>query len=94
MLKRFCDFCNEEIKMIDDDRTTKTQWFEIHDGLHQVKSDICNKCLTEIVKVVKRENHGFWIKPDNMNNAECSICGAKGHASYYYCPMCGARLEI
>ena len=56
MLKRYCDFCKQELKMIDDDRTTYTQWYKIVDGLHSSEKDICNECLTEIVKKVNHDN--------------------------------------
>ena len=36
---------------------------------------------------------GKWIHIDNMNNATCSICGIKAHASYNFCPICGADMR-
>jgi len=36
---------------------------------------------------------GGWIHIDNMNNATCSICGIKAHASYNFCPICGADMR-
>lgn len=49
MIKRFCDFCNSELAIIDGlDRTSKTQHYTLNkDNGNEV--DICNDCLTKIV---------------------------------------------
>ena len=42
---------------------------------------------------VQPTKKGKWIHIDNMNNATCSICGIKAHASYNFCPICGADMR-
>ena len=36
---------------------------------------------------------GEWINPEQFNRAECSICSAKAHASFKFCPYCGADMR-
>ena len=54
MIKRFCDFCNSELAIIDGlDRTSKTQYYTLNkDNGSEV--DICNDCLTKIVNVSEK----------------------------------------
>lgn len=54
MIKRFCDFCNSEMSIIDGlDRTSKTQHYTLNkDNGNEV--DICNDCLTKIVNVSEK----------------------------------------
>lgn len=50
MIKRFCDFCGEQIGLtLDLDRTHKTGRYTLtkEDG---ADVDICNACLTKIVE--------------------------------------------
>ena len=54
MIKRFCDFCNSELPIIEGlDRTSKTQPYTLNkDNGNEV--DICNDCLTKIVTVSEK----------------------------------------
>ena len=52
MIRRFCDLCNEEMNF-GDERTATTQWYEVHDALHHTQLDVCNKCMTKIIKEVE-----------------------------------------
>ena len=36
---------------------------------------------------------GKWINIGDYNQANCSICDIRGHASYNYCPICGADMR-
>ena len=58
MLKRFCDFCGEEINVYipDSDRDSKTQFYTLvkdRDLSSEIDCDICNKCLTKIINKAK-----------------------------------------
>lgn len=55
MLRRYCDFCDKELKFIDDDRTSKTEWYKITNESKHTETDICNECLTKIVKALNHE---------------------------------------
>ena len=54
MLKRFCDFCGEEINAYipDLDRDSKTQFYTLikdRGESSETECDICNTCLKKII---------------------------------------------
>jgi hypothetical protein len=41
--------------------------------------------------------HGRWIFHDDKPrgfNTECSVCHAEGMVEGYYCPNCGAKMDL
>lgn len=57
MLKRYCDFCGAQIGSIQLlDRTSYTQWYSVTNAATKETTDICNECLTKIVKAIKGDN--------------------------------------
>ena len=54
MIRRYCDLCNEEVAAYsNEERTSSTQWYEVFDALHHTQLDVCNKCMTKIIKEVE-----------------------------------------
>lgn len=54
MIKRICDVCGCEVEYYE--KTSKTQWFKIIDGLLDNECDICKPCLEKIVEFMRRDN--------------------------------------
>lgn len=103
----------EKIELINDfNRIAES--IRLHNRIHQVKepnsffiseylemaADLFDKIADGDIQIVR---HGYWIKTENENQYECSICGKSittntslvDPADFEnYCYNCGAKMDL
>ena len=58
-----------------------------HDVLHQAEN--------VLKKSIEERKTGRWIYLlDGSGNVECTKCGVEQPVDSYYCPFCGAKMEM
>lgn len=64
------------------------------DNLNLFKSWIREEIKAHIdnVPTIEERPQGKWVNVRDFNKANCSLCESTGHASYNFCPICGARM--
>lgn len=62
-------------------------------GIETAKEIVDKTLSADVAPVV----HGKWIFHDDKPlgfNTECSVCHAEGMLDGYYCPNCGAKMDL
>lgn len=53
-----------------------------------------NSALDMAVEALEQKREkGRWLNINIYNGGICSECGIQGHASYNFCPICGADMR-
>ena len=69
---------------------------EFYDSIEQAIADSEDGVPCDHLIEVATVRHGRWIEngiPDSILNG-CSVCGFTcGSSSFFYCPICGAKMD-